>query len=167
MRLYELAANYQSFINAVESGEIPEDAIADTLESITATLEEKADNTACVIKNMTAEIDALRAEERNLAERRKVKENQVKRLREYLSNALIQSGYNKIETARNKISFRKSESVKIDDESAFIEWAMKDNDEYLTYKEPTINKTAIKKALTDGKEIKGAYIEQKQNLQIG
>lgn len=167
MRLYELAANYQSFINAVESGEIPEDAIADTLESITATLEEKADNTACVIKNMTAEIFALRAEERKLAERRRIKENQVERLREYLSNALIQSGHTKIETARNKISFRKSESVKIDDESAFIEWAMKDNDEYLTYKEPTINKTAIKKALADGKEVKGAYIEQRQGLQIG
>lgn len=167
MRLFEITAAYQSFVDAVENGEIPESAIADTLESITATLEEKADNTACVIKNITAEILALRAEERKLAERRRIKENQVERLREYLSNALIQSGHTKIETARNKISFRKSESVKIDDESAFIEWAMKDNDEYLTYKEPTINKAAIKKALADGKEIKGAYIEQKQNLQIG
>ncbi len=167
MRLFEITAAYQSFVDAVENGEIPESAIADTLESITATLEEKADNTACVIKNITAEILALRAEERKLAERRRIKENQVERLREYLANALLQSGYNKIETARNKISFRKSESVKIDDESAFIEWAMKDNDEYLTYKEPTINKTAIKKALADGKEIKGARMEQKQNLQIG
>lgn len=167
MRLFEITAALQSIVDAVENGEIPESAIADTLESITATLEEKADNTACVIKNMTAEILALRAEERKLAERRRIKENQVERLREYLANALLQSGYNKIETARNKISFRKSESVKIDDESAFVEWAMKDNDEYLTYKEPTINKTAIKKALADGKEIKGARMEQKQNLQIG
>ena len=167
MRLFEITAALQSIVDAVENGEIPESAIADTLESITATLEEKADNTACVIKNITAEILALRAEERKLAERRRIKENQVERLREYLANALLQSGYNKIETARNKISFRKSESVKIDDESAFIEWAMKDNDEYLTYKEPTINKTAIKKALADGKEIKGARMEQKQNLQIG
>lgn len=167
MRLFEITAAYQSFVDAIENGEIPEDAIADTLESITATLEEKADNTACVIKNITAEIFALRAEERKLAERRRIKENQVERLREYLSNALIQSGHTKIETARNKISFRKSESVQIDDESAFIDWAMKDDDEYLTYKEPTINKTAIKKALADGKEVKGAYIEQRQNLQIG
>lgn len=167
MRLFEITAAYRSFMDAIENGEIPESAIADTLESITATLEEKADNTACVIKNMTAEIFALRAEERKLAERRRIKENQVERLREYLSNTLIQSGHTKIETPRSKISFRKSISVQIDDESAFIEWAMKDNDEYLTYKEPTINKTAIKKALADGKEIKGAYIEQKQNLQIG
>ena len=167
MKLFEITAAYQSFVDAVENGEIPEDAIADTLESITATLEEKADNTACVIKNMTAEIFALKAEERKLAERRRIKENQVERLREYLANALIQSEHTKIETARNKISFRKSEGVKIDDESAFIEWAMKNNDEYLTYKEPAINKTAIKGALADGKEVKGAYIEQKQNLQIG
>ena len=166
MKLYEIAADYQSFMEAVENGEIPDEYIADTLESITATLEEKADNIVCIIKNMTAEAEAIKAEERNLAERRKTKERQIERLKKYLSDTLIKSGYTKIETARNKISFRNSKSVTIDNERYFIQWAMINNDEFLSYKEPTINKTAIKEAISSGAEIPGAHIESKQNIQI-
>lgn len=166
MKLYEIAQDYKSFIEAVENGDIPEEAIADTLESITAILEEKADNIACMIKNMTAEAEAIKAEEQALAERRKAKEKQIDRIKSYLSDTLIASGYTKLETARNKISFRKSESVAIADEEAFIAWASEANDEFLTYKEPTINKTAIKKALAGGAEIDGVSLETKQNIQI-
>ena len=93
MKLFEIANDYQSLIELIESGVYTESELADTLEGVKGMFEEKADNTACVIKNITAEIFALRAEERKLAERRRIKENQVERLREYLSNALIQSGY--------------------------------------------------------------------------
>ena len=166
MKLYEIAADYQKFLEAVESGEIPEIAINDTLESIQSLLEEKADNIACIIKNMAAEAEAIKAEEQSLAERRKAKERQIDYLKSYLSDALLKSGCPKIETARNKITFRKSEVVSIENEKEFIEWAEKNNDEYLTYKSPTINKTAIKKALTAGEEVKGVSIESKQNIQI-
>ena len=165
MRLYEIAEAYRNFIEAVENGDIPEEAIADTLESITSVLEDKADNIACLIKNMSAEAEAIKAEEAKLAERRKAKEKQVDRLKEYLSNTLLASGYTKLETARNKITFRKSESVAVADEAAFIEWAISNEDTYLTYKSPVINKTAIKDALKNGIELNGAYIETKQNLQ--
>lgn len=166
MKLYEIAADYQKFLEAVESGEIPEIAINDTLESIQSLLEEKADNIACIIKNMAAEAEAIKAEEQSLAERRKAKERQIDYLKSYLSDALLKSGCPKIETARNKITFRKSEVVSIENEKEFIKWAEKNNDEYLTYKSPTINKTAIKKALTAGEEVKGVSIESKQNIQI-
>ena len=75
MKLYEIAADYTRFMEMVENEEIPSEAIADTLESITSLLEDKADNIACIIKNITAEIGAIKAEEQNLAERRRVKEN--------------------------------------------------------------------------------------------
>ena len=166
MKLYEIAADYQRFIEAVENGDIPEEVIADTLESITAELEDKADNIACLIKNLTAEAEAIKAEEENLANRRKSKENQVKRMKEYLSEVLQKSGFSKLETARNKITFRKSESIGIEDETEFIKWAEEYNDIFLTYKQPTINKTAIKKALADGVEVVGVSVETKQNIQI-
>lgn len=166
MKLYEIAEQYRNFIEEVENGNIPDEAIADTLESITAMLEDKADNIACIIKNMNAEAEAIKAEETRLAERRKAKEKQVDRLKEYLSDTLLKSGYTKLETARNKITFRKSESVAIANEAEFIKWAVEGNDQYLTFKEPTINKTAIKDALKNGVEVIGAQIESKQNLQI-
>lgn len=166
MKLYEIAAEYENLLNAIEAGEIPEEALNDTLESITSLLEEKADNIGCMIKNMTAEAEAIKAEEVKLAERRKAKENQVERLKTYLAEVLTRSGYTKLETARNKMTFRKSESVKVEDEGAFVEWAMKNNDSLLTYKDPTINKTAIKKAIASGENIVGAHIESKMNLQL-
>lgn len=166
MKLYEIAADYENLLAAVEAGEIPEEAISDTLESMTALLEDKADNIACLIKNLTAEAEAIRAEEINLAERRKAKERRIDGLKTYLGETLLRAGYDKLETARNRISFRKSESVTVADEAKFVEWAAKHHDDLLTYKDPTINKTAIKKALASGEEIAGAVIESKNNIQI-
>ncbi len=166
MKLYELAFEYKRFLTALDEGEIPLDAAEDTLECITAELEDKADNIACIVKQLSAEAEAIKAEEAALAERRKAKEKQIERIKEYLSRTLLDAGYDKIETARNKITFRKSESVSIADETAFIKWAASSRDDLLTYKEPSINRTAIKKALASGDEIEGACIESKQNIQI-
>ena len=166
MKLYEIAAEYKNFLEAVENGEIPEEAINDTLEGITAILEEKADNIACMIKNMIAEVEAIKGEEEKLKARRTVKEKQIERITKYLSDTLLLNNCPKIETARNKITFRESKSVKIENDASFIEWAIKNGDEYLTYKDPTINKTEIKKALAAGIEVVGASLESKQNIQI-
>ena len=166
MKLYEIAAELERFLESVENGDIPEECMADTLESITLMLEDKADNIACMIKNMTAEAAAIKEEEGKLAERRKLKEKQVDRLKTYLADVLTRSGYTKLETPRNKMTFRKSESVAIEDEAKLIEWAMKHNDELLTYKAPTINKTAIKEAIKSGQAITGATLESKMNLQL-
>lgn len=166
MTLYEIATDYKNFIDAVENGEVPDEAITDTLESIKALLEDKADNIACLIKNMTADAEAIKAEETRLAERRKQKEATADRLKTYLADMLIKAGQTNLETARNKLSFRKSEVVTVDNEAEFIEWAMNENRDLLTFKAPTISKTAIKKALADGQAIDGVRIESKSNLQI-
>ena len=133
-------------------------------EAIEGEIEYKADNLACVLKTLEAEAAAIKAEEKNLAERRKQKENASERIKSYLSDILQKLDINKLETARNKITFRKSESVIVND--GFIAWARENRDDLLTFSEPTVNKTAIKKALKDGAEIEGAYIESKQNIQI-
>ena len=164
MKLYEIANDYLALLQAIDEGEIPEEAIADTLEAIEGEIEYKADNLACVLKTLEAEAAAIKAEEKNLAERRKQKENASERIKTYLSDILQKLDINKVETARNKITFRKSESVVIGE--GFINWARENRDDLLTFSEPTANKTAIKKALKDGAEIEGAYIESKQNIQI-
>lgn len=168
MKLYEIAEEYESLMCAVESGDIPEEAIADTLESITSLLEDKADNIACLIKNLTAEAEAIKAEKKNLEDRIKAKERRVESLKAYLSGVLIRSGYGerKLETARNRISFRKSKGVAIDNECDFMIWAQDNRNDLLTYKDPTINRTAIKKAIEDGEEVVGAHIEDRLNIQI-
>lgn len=165
MKLYELTNDYLAFMQAVENGDIPEEAIADTLEAITAGIEDKADSIACMLKTLDAECAAIKAEEARLAERRKAKENTAERMKRYLSETLQSAGIDKVETARNRITFRKSETVEIADD-AFIEWAQKNRDDLLTYSAPKANKTEIKKALKSGAEIVGAELRINQNIQI-
>lgn len=165
MKLYALANDYLALLDAIDNDEIPEEAIADTLESITACIDDKADSIACLLKNLDADIVAIKAEEERLAERRKAKERQKERIKQYLSETLQSAGITKIETARNKITFRKSETVEVDEES-FIAWAQKHRDDLLTYSAPTADKTAIKKALKDGIEIVGAELRINNNIQI-
>lgn len=164
MKLYEIANEYLALMQAIDDGEIPEEAIADTLEAITGEIEFKADNIACLLKNIDADIKAIKAEEDRLAERRKAKEKAYDRLKQYLSDVLQSTGINKVETARNNISFRKSEAVEIDE--SFIAWATIHRDDLLKFSKPTADKTAIKKALKDGSEIVGAKLVVNQNIQV-
>ena len=52
MKLYEIANDYLALLQAIDEGEIPEEAIADTLEAIEGEIEFKADNLACVLKTL-------------------------------------------------------------------------------------------------------------------
>ena len=63
MKLYELTNDYLALLDAIDNDEMPEEAIADTLEAITASIEDKADSIACVLKNLDAEIVAIKTEE--------------------------------------------------------------------------------------------------------
>ena len=167
MTLYEMTTAYKAFLTAVENGDIPEEAIADTLEGIESSIDEKIDNIACMLKSLAAEEAAIKAEEERLAQRRKSKANLQDRLKNYLSDMLLAMGKTEFENPRHKISFRKTPGkVVFDDEKAFIEWAMLNADSLLNYGKPTVDKTAIKVALTNGAELNGVRIESGQSMTI-
>ena len=62
MKLYEIKNTYLDFLARMESGEIPEEAVQDTLEGLEGVFEEKADNIACLIKTLNAEASAIKTE---------------------------------------------------------------------------------------------------------
>ena len=168
MRLYEIAQVLIDLRRDIEEGNIPEEAIADTLECVELALEDKADNIACWIKNLNAETAAIKAEEDKLKERRQAKEREAERLQRYLADMLTMAGVDKVETARNKITFRKNPpKVVIADEAAFIKWAQ-DNEKgyFLNYGKPSISKTNVKDALDRGEAIPGATVASSVNIQI-
>ena len=172
-KLYELVGEYQifqeqfsMFCEMVDSGEMPEQAVWDTLDAINGELEEKLDNIACVYKQTMYEAAMMKAEEASMRSRRHAKEAAAERLKAYMANAMQMVGSSKIETARNRLSFRKSEKVQIEDEDVFVQWAQEYNPDLLTYKQPEPNKTVIKKILASGQAIEGCHVEQCMNLQI-
>lgn len=164
MKLYEIANDYLALLEAIESGEILEECISDTLEAIKGEIDVKADNIACMLKSLEADVNAFKAEENRLKERREQKERAYEKLKNYLSDMLLRVNVGRVETARNVISFRKSEAVEV--EPSFIEWAQKNRDDLLKYGKPTAKLTEIKNAIKSGDVIEGAALVTRQNIQI-
>ena len=96
----------------------------DTLSAIEAEFDVKAENIAVYIKNMTAEVKALKQEEDALRLRRKAFEKSVERLKGYLLGGMNAIGRGKIDMPRARLSIRQNaESLVVDDEQRFIGWA--------------------------------------------
>lgn len=170
MKLYEINQAYQEFLDQIADGEIPEEAISDTLEALNGEFEDKADNIACYIKSLRSDAQAIKSESDALTERAKSKKEKADRLTDYLYQTFKMRGKDKLETTRNVLKIRENPpAVQIDDEAEFIHWAKKnllDGVNYLIYKGPTINKTAIKDALKSGKEIPYAQLIVSEKLSI-
>ena len=99
-----------------ETGEIMN---FDAVEALDAQFEDKAESVACYIKNLSAFVADLKAEEENLSARRKTVERRVDSVKKYLSSCLATVGKRQgRKTAKARISFRKSIQVQIDDEAA-------------------------------------------------
>ena len=152
MNLYEIDSAILDCVDA-ETGEIFD---MDKFEELSLTRDAKVENICLWIKNLKAEAEALKAEKDAFAARQKAAENKMESLKRYISGYLEGTAF---ESAKVKVSFRKSESLEIL-EGAVIP------DEYLKFKEPEVNKTDLKKAIKDGLQLPGVSIVENQNIQI-
>lgn len=152
MNLYEIDVAILDCVDS-ETGEIFD---IDRFEELELARDAKVESICLWIKNLKAEIEALKAEKDAFAQRQKSAENKMESLKRYISGYLEGTAF---ESAKVKVSFRKSESVEI------MEGAVIPN-EYLRFKEPEVNKTELKKALKSGVSIEGVYITENQNIQI-
>ena len=129
----------------------------DELDDLKMAREQKCENIALYYKNIKAEAEMVKAEAKAMAERRKRLENKAESLKKYLAYAL---GGEKFSTPKVAVSYRKSESVNIPDEMLIDDkWC-----NISVQRKP--DKTLIKKALKEGKEVEGAELVTKQNLSI-
>lgn len=167
MNLYEINAAIENFAFEVdeETGEILN---ADALDALEMARDEKIDNTACLIKNIFADEDAinaqieiLKSEIEELSKRKKQKHNRGESLKRYLSGFL---NGEKFESARCKISYHSSEAVEL--EAGFTAWAEKTRPDLMRYKLPEPDKKAIKAALKEGEAIEGAALIKTVSMSI-
>ena len=175
MKLYELTNDFaQLFDRFDEISELDGDtetyqqAWFDTLSGIEEEFEVKAENIGAYVKALTAAAKDLKAEEDALAKRRKAKEKQAEWLKKYLLESMQAIGRKKIDRPMAVLSVKNCpESVRFEDEKAFINDCMESgHDEYLRYKTPEIDRTAVKEALQHGEKIEGAYLDRDQRIDI-
>ena len=152
MNLYEINAESLNCIDT-ETGEVidPEKLTALQMEK-----DQKVENVALWIKDLKAEVEALKAEKMAFADRQKAAENKIESLKKWLGETLDGQ---KFKSTKVAVSFRKTESVQVSDI-----WELGEN--FVKYSEPTADKAAIKKAIKAGEEVKGAVLVESLSLSV-
>lgn len=129
---------------------------AEKLDALLMERNEKLEAVALWIKNLSAEVDMIKAEEDTLAARRKAKTKKIEGLKEYLADALNGA---KFETAKCMVRFNHSKSVVVTDFT-------KISDDYLRYKEPEVNKKAVADAIKLGLTVDGCELVESVTINI-
>ena len=148
MNLYTLTDNYLRVLELAENG----DDLTDTLEALEDAIEDKAENTAKVIKQLEANASMLDNEINRLTERKKASDNNAKRLKVYLQEQLEKVGTDKIKGPRFTVAIQNNPpSVRVTDESKLIG--------YLVEQPKKLDKKAIMTDLKAGREVSGAELQ--------
>ena len=158
MTLYDIDEKLQELFEMAvdaETGEITDEEAYAEFCNMDIQRDSKIENIGCWIKDLKAEVEAIENEIDALTYRRSIRKNKIASLENYLRGYLDGE---KFESARLKVSYRRTSSVEADIE--------KIPEEYLKYGNPTANKTLLKKDLKAGKEIPGARIVEKQSMII-
>lgn len=155
MKLYELTGAFNQVADMLEY-DSENAAIIDTLESIDLAIEEKADGYAKLIRNQEASSKAFDEEIKWMRERKQAIDNNIKRMKLSLENAMVEIGKTKFKTDLFSFNIQKNQpSVVIIDETLVPD----------KFKKITIDfdKNAIKKAEED---VPGVEIKQSESLRI-
>lgn len=163
MKLYEINENVEQ-VNAILEGEdlTLEDVQSafDTLDALEMEFKDKVENIIKLVKSKKYNIESLKNEENYLKSERQKVEKATEWLMKYLDENLKARGLDKSATyGTQKVSYRTAESVEVTDLASVPT-------EYLVFKDPTANKSEIKKALKAGEDIKGVELVTRKSLSI-
>lgn len=140
--LYKITNNFIELMDKAESGEISEVEYNQLGEELALELQNKSSNIIGFIRNSESYIEASKAEEKRLAERRKSIENRMDKFKEYVKQNMEKLNLEKVDTEIGTLSLRKNPiSVEIIDED----------------KIPAEFKTIVQTVKTDKKAIADAF----------
>lgn len=180
MNLYEINEKLYYLIEEgfdSESGEILEGFdLNKAIDETTMELDKKIDNIGAYCKNLKAEIEAIKEEKKKLSARQKTKENKINSLKKYLDGYFrySQSNYfedetgkvkfNKFESPRVVISYRKSDSINVTDINKVPEEYIKPR----VLKEDDVKKSDIKDYLKkhENETVDGVELLHNKNISI-
>jgi hypothetical protein len=147
-----MSAAAKELYELLESGEIDEQVLLDTMESIGAS--EKLRDYVYVLKSFEAEIAMFDTEIARMRENKRVLENRVDYLKGKVIEFMQASGQKSANAGTFKLTMRESKSCEITNESEIpLEFLREVPAKY----EP--DKNALKAALKSGKEIPGCTLK--------
>ena len=161
LKLYEID---QAILDCVdmETGEILD---PEKLDALQMERERKLEGVALWIKDLKAEVAAVKEEAEKLTARKKSLENKMEGLKNWLLYAL---NGEKLKTPRCNVYYSHNQRLAVADEEKLIGFlkTLEKPDQFLKFSEPELRRDEIKKALKDGYEIPGAALEQTESVVI-
>lgn len=160
MQLYKLNAQVAACVKIdeermvdTETGEIMD---LEAFAALVAERDVKMEGLLLYIKNRRSEADAIKAEIEKLQKRERAARAEVERCKNYAADQLRGE---KFKTSKVKTIWRNSTVCEVLDIKEIPE-------QYLRFKEPEADKTAIKKAFKNGVNIPGAEVIDRKVLVI-
>lgn len=161
MNLYTISQSMQLFLAS-----IPDDMTDKQASEMQArflemsdTFEEKITDAVKYMKQQEEFAKGAANEIARLSDLKKSYERKSEQMQNYIDIAMQTTGTQSLSLSIAKISYRKSSSVIVDEQKV--------SDTYKKTKEvTTVDKIAIKKAIDAGEVVEGAYIQEKNNIQI-
>lgn len=158
--VYDITGDYIQVLAMAEDPDMDPEVFRDTLEGIEGELEVKADAYARVIRQLEYESAAYDAESKALRNKKAIADKKIDKLKEMLKEAMVVTGKDRIKTGL--FEFR----IKNNRPSVVIDNLQMVPTEFLKFKEPEADKTAIYKALKDGSMADWAHLEPSTSLSI-
>lgn len=159
MTLYEMTDAAKNLYELLENGDIDEQTLTDTLESIGAG--EKLEAYVHVMKQLEAEREAYENEIERMSNRVHAIKNHVERLRKAQVEFMQATGQKTAKAGTFSLTLRESKAVEIEDESAIPM-------QYLVEVPAAFrpDKKAIADALKDGQSVKGASMRTNYSVTV-
>lgn len=158
MKLYEITQDYAQLLDMADS--MDETLFSDTLSAIEEVLEDKVENIGKMIRCLEADAEAIKAEEKRLADKRKSIENKISSIKSYVQHELEVAGLNKVKRPTITISIQANPpSVLVKDESLIPS-------HYMIPVAPKLDKKAVLSFLKEGGEVPGCEITQSRSVRI-
>lgn len=161
--LYELTGTLRHLLDLAQSGEVDQQTIDETIESMNLVqdTERKIEGYAIVLEELKASNERIRKEEKRLAERRRTQQNTYDRIRRTLLDQMKLLEIDKVKTDRYTVSIRQNPVKIVVEDDRYIPKA------YFDEQPPKLNRKKLKEyIMTSGETVKGVELTQDESLQI-
>lgn len=159
MNLFELTENYVKFFTEFESADEVTEEMQEMADNLNVEIEEKCDNYAKMIRNLEADVEAFKNQEKIFNEKRKSAENKVKWLKQNLQASMDLQNRKKVKTDLFSFNIQKNApSLEILNENNI-------DDSYYVI-ERKLNKRALLGDIKEGLIVDGVELKQTESLRI-
>lgn len=157
MTLYEMTEQARALYELLQEGEIDEQTLADTLESIGA--DEKLETYCKLILQYEADMETIKIERDRLLDKRKTAENAVERLKNGIMEFMTAQNITKSDMGLFKVYIGESKAVDVINENAIPR-------QFRTPQPDKIDKAEIRRRLMGGEHIAGCELKITKGVRI-